>query len=96
MAATHSQLFLEQVPKVALAIDHETIERIATMYRTLLEAAVREPDKPVPDLEILDPSAREHLVFKRNQTSVDYPRSETVSRLFERQVEATPNDVAAV
>ena len=29
MAATHSQLFLEQVPKVALSIDHEIIERIA-------------------------------------------------------------------
>jgi len=29
MAATHSQQFLEQVPKVAQAIDHQTIERIA-------------------------------------------------------------------
>ena len=29
MAITHSQAFLEQVPKVALAIDHQAVERIA-------------------------------------------------------------------
>ena len=76
--------------------DHETVERIAAMYQILLEAAVREPYKPVLDLEILDPSTTEQLVFERNETGADYPRSEAVSRLFERQVEATPNDVAAV
>lgn len=76
--------------------DPETIERIVAMYTTFLAAAVRDPSRPVLDLEILEPSTRDCLLIARNDTRVDYPRSVTVTRLFERQVEQTPDDVAIV
>jgi amino acid adenylation domain-containing protein len=76
--------------------DHETVERVSAMFQTFLAAAVREPDSPVLDLEILDSPTREHLLYTRNETVVDYPRSLTVPRLFERQVEETPDDIAII
>jgi len=74
--------------------DHETAQRVAAVFTALLDAAIREPDQSVLRLEVLDPSTRRDLIWGRNKTGVDYPKTTTVSRLFESVVEETPDVVA--
>ena len=73
--------------------DQETIERMCSMYCVLLEAAVQQPDRSIMQLEILDTTTRHELIWGRNETKTDCP-GDAVSRLFERQVEETPDSIA--
>ncbi|WP_460900642.1 condensation domain-containing protein, partial [Paraburkholderia jirisanensis] len=67
-------------------------QRVALLLATVLEMA----DVPVGLLPLIDQQERESLLVGLNDTAVDYPRDTFVHALFEQQVEATPEAVAAV
>jgi amino acid adenylation domain-containing protein len=73
-----------------------TITRMAGHWQTLLEGIVSDPDQPLADLPILAQSERAQLLRQWNDTHSPYPTDMTVHQLFERQVEQTPEAIAAV
>ncbi len=73
-----------------------SIERLLTHLKTLLESMVSNPEQRVCDLNMLTPAERHRLLVEFNETRADYPRDETLTRLFEEQVRRTPDAVAVV
>ncbi|MFE7524145.1 amino acid adenylation domain-containing protein [Kitasatospora sp. NPDC057542] len=77
--------------------DEETVGRMARHFARLLDDAVRRPDVPVSDLELLDPA--EYAVV--TEAAPDGPGAEEtvtacVHELFERQADRTPDATAVV
>lgn len=74
--------------------DAATIERLAGHFLTLLEGIATDPDQPVATLPLLTPAEKQQLLVEWNQTETEYPRDVCIHRMFERQVEQTPDAVA--
>ena len=71
-----------------------TIEAFMTHYLEALENMCKNSSQKIDELCILSEDERHYLLEDFNDTYLDYPQSETISTLFEKQVEKTPNDVA--
>jgi amino acid adenylation domain-containing protein len=74
--------------------DEATIVRFGRHYLSLLESIVANPERPIPSLSLLSDEERRNLLSDWNQTAVDYPLSESVPEIFERQVISTPDATA--
>lgn len=48
------------------------------------------------DIEIVTPDERDEILYKFNDTKMDYPKDKTIIQLFEEQVEKTPDNIAVV
>ncbi len=71
-----------------------TIARMAGHLRTLLEGIVANPEERLSALPILTQAEQHQLLVEWNDTRADYPKDSCIHRLFERQVESTPDAVA--
>jgi non-ribosomal peptide synthetase component F/thioesterase domain-containing protein len=71
-----------------------TIARMAVHYRTLLEALVRDPDRPLSALALLPAEERRDVVGAWNATGRDYPDDARLEELFARQAARAPAAVA--
>ncbi len=72
-----------------------TIAQMAVHFATLLQAIVSNPRLSVEQLSLLT-AADIHLLQTWNDTAIDYSYDGTVTGLFERQVEKTPDGIAVV
>ncbi len=75
--------------------DAATIARMAGHYQILLESIVAKPEQPICELPIMS-AAEQHQLVNWNDTQTDYPRDLCIHQAFERQVELTPDAIAAV
>ncbi len=75
--------------------DAATIVRMSEHFQTLLEAIVTDPQQQITQLPLLTPNERQQLLVEWNNTQVDYPQ-QCIHKLFEQQVEKTPDAVAVV
>jgi amino acid adenylation domain-containing protein len=73
-----------------------TVARMAEHFQTLLESIAANPERRLSDLSMLTGAERQEILVEWNHTKRDYPRDRCVHELFERQVERTPDAVAAV
>ncbi|MCP3962382.1 MAG: amino acid adenylation domain-containing protein [bacterium] len=73
--------------------DASTIDRLIGHYRTLLEGAVADPERPIDELPLLTAVEIERFATW-NQTRTDYPRS-SIQELFAEQAARTPDAIAA-
>lgn len=80
---------------IELFTDFE-IEQMHGHLMTLIQDSIASPQKPLNDLEILTDSEKYQLVYEFNDTYADYPRNKTIHKLFEEQVERTPDNVAVM
>ncbi|HVU32193.1 MAG TPA: amino acid adenylation domain-containing protein [Opitutaceae bacterium] len=71
-----------------------TIGRMLGALHTLLVSITADPDQPIARLALLTPAERHQLLSGWNQTATDYPRNETVVRLFAQQAARAPHAVA--
>jgi amino acid adenylation domain-containing protein len=74
--------------------NRDRIERMATNYRTLLEAVIADPNQPIATLAILTEAERQQILVEWNETAADYPKDKCIHELFETQTERTPEAVA--
>ncbi|HWP42475.1 MAG TPA: amino acid adenylation domain-containing protein [Blastocatellia bacterium] len=72
----------------------ETIEVFREHYRIVLRAILTDPDIEISKIDLLSDEKRRRFLFEFNSSEADYPREQTISRLFERQVERAPESVA--
>lgn len=75
--------------------DRATARRMLGHYRTLLEAAVEDPDQQVSHMPILDEAERRQLLVEWNDTKREYPQL-CVHQLIEAQADRTPDAIAVV
>ncbi|MUL37905.1 non-ribosomal peptide synthetase [Gloeocapsopsis dulcis] len=76
--------------------DSTTITQFINNFQTLLENIVANPEQQLSEISLLTASEQEQLLFKFNQTRVDYPQDVTLHQLFEQQVEFTPDSIALI
>ena len=74
----------------------ETMERLAKHFENILEQIVKNPDVEISEIKMLTEDERKHILLHFNNTSYEYPMDKTISRVFEEQVEKTPDSVAVI
>ncbi|HVG07845.1 MAG TPA: AMP-binding protein, partial [Thermoanaerobaculia bacterium] len=92
LAAAEPSLRIEYDASLFEPSDVETLSR---SLAALLGAVAQRPDSPVAELDILGPEERRRLIVELNQSRIDFPGDLCVHELFERQVERTPERLAA-
>jgi len=73
-----------------------TIECILRHYGTLLESFIADPALRIGDASFLSAAEKHQLLVEWNDTKTDYPSDRCIHRLFEAQVDKTPDAVAVV
>ncbi|WP_342706338.1 amino acid adenylation domain-containing protein [Burkholderia arboris] len=78
--------------------DAATIDRMAEHFRTLVDAVIADPDRPLGGLALTSEAERNLLTVEWNRTGTDFGEAaaQPLHRLFEQQVARTPDAVAAV
>ncbi len=74
--------------------DPATIARMIGHFRTLLRAAIEDPEQAVSGLTLLTTAEQHQILEEWNDTTAAYPAIECVHQLVEAQVERTPDAVA--
>ncbi|HEX8495517.1 MAG TPA: amino acid adenylation domain-containing protein [Pyrinomonadaceae bacterium] len=74
--------------------DDETISRMIGHFERLLESITADPQKRLSALQLLTDEEQHRLLFDWNDVKTDYPRDFCIHRLFEAQVERSPEAVA--
>lgn len=71
-----------------------TIEKFAAHFINILEAVTENMDIKLSEIDILSEAEKQQLVIDFNNTKKKYSSDKTISRLFEEQVEKTPDSIA--
>ncbi|MGI9906278.1 amino acid adenylation domain-containing protein [Bacillus velezensis] len=74
----------------------QTIEKWLSYFTRILTKVIENQAIPLGDIRVLDNAETNRVIYQFNQTKSDYPRHETISRLFERQAKETPDARAVV
>ncbi|WP_100001466.1 non-ribosomal peptide synthetase [Bacillus velezensis] len=74
----------------------QTIEKWLCYFTRILTKVIENQAIPLGDIHVLDNAETNRVIYQFNQTKSDYPRHETISRLFERQAKETPDARAVV
>ncbi|TRX76806.1 non-ribosomal peptide synthetase [Pseudomonas mangiferae] len=75
--------------------DAATVRRMANHWRNLVQAMVSHPERPLGELDMLDPQERRTLLDTWND-SEPLAEPETLGRLFEARVQRTPDALALI
>ena len=76
--------------------DGQTMERMLSHFKVLLEGIVADPDQRISALPILTESEKHQLLVEWNGTKREYPKDKCIHELFEAQAQRTPDAVAVV
>jgi amino acid adenylation domain-containing protein len=76
------------------AYTRAAIERLASGFAALLADAAARPEVPCSQLEVLDQAEESRLIANLNDTPSPFPSPHLLHRLFEAQVERTPDAIA--
>jgi len=76
--------------------DAATIGRMLSHFQTLLESVGANAEQNLSSLPLMTDAEREKVLIEWNDTESDYPHDRSVRQLFEAQVDATPDAIAAV
>ncbi len=72
------------------------IRRIAEHFKHVLSQVLTDETRRICALDLLPPGERQEILYKFNDTRVDYPGDKTLHRLFQEQVVETPDRTALV
>jgi amino acid adenylation domain-containing protein len=76
--------------------DPTTMTRMLGHFQTLLEAIVKNPDHQLSELSLLTDAERQQVLLASTNTRTDPISAPCIHRLFEAQVERTPDAIALV
>jgi amino acid adenylation domain-containing protein len=72
----------------------ETVQRFGRYLQQLVETVGRHPGKELAHFEIITPQEKQQILSDFNDTTTDFPSDRTIHRLFEEQVQRTPDRIA--
>ncbi|MCP4153662.1 MAG: amino acid adenylation domain-containing protein, partial [bacterium] len=73
---------------------HSFIKRFSNHFLTILRAVVTEPGLPLSAVQLLGEEEKKQILYEFNDTAADYPRAKSLHRLFEEQVEKSPDRIS--
>lgn len=76
--------------------DDATIARMMSHFETLLEGILSDPNQRLAELPLLSRQETTRLLDEWNDTTRRFPQDTCVHRLFEEQVERSPDSVAVI
>jgi amino acid adenylation domain-containing protein len=74
--------------------DRDTIERMCSQFKVLIEAIVDSPDTRVSALPLMNGAERQQILHDWNYTEAAYQEGQSIQSLFESQAIRTPDAVA--
>ncbi len=74
----------------------ETIERMILHFKNILKAVTANMKIKLNDIEMLTEKEKDIILYDFNDTTVEYPKNKTLTKLFEEQVENDPNKTALI
>lgn len=80
----------------SILFNRTNIELIGKYYLNLLETIIQNIEIKISDITLLKDEDCDRLTYDFNQNTKKYPIEQTIERLFERQVQQTPNNIAVV
>ena len=76
--------------------DVKDIDNLHKRILNLIEQIVNKENIKIKELEIVTPEEKEKLLVEFNKTEMEYDKTGTVIKLFEKQVEQTPEKTAII
>ena len=76
--------------------DQPTVDRMLNHFENLLEAICRNPTQRIRQLPLLSEAEEREAIVEWNNTQREFPATQSVSELFERQAALRPDAVAVV
>jgi amino acid adenylation domain-containing protein len=76
------------------AFDAATAGRMLSHLKSLLEAAIRDPQRRISDIPLLDEPERNRMLIEWNRTEEEYPAALSIHEWFEEQVARAPDRTA--
>jgi amino acid adenylation domain-containing protein len=76
--------------------DHSTVKHFAQLYGQLLENLIFSKEQSIGAIPFYKKDEQETLLALLGNPQVDYPKMETIASLFEQQVAAAPDAIAAI
>ncbi len=73
-----------------------TIENMLKHLLNILDEIIKNPEIKLKDIDMLSNEEKNQVLNVFNDTYAEYPREKTIHKLFEEQVERTPDSIAAV
>jgi amino acid adenylation domain-containing protein len=74
----------------------ETIERFIAYYKTIVSSVIETPGKRLGQVEIISREEKRQILNDFNNTAAESPQDKIVHRLFQEQVERTPDNIAVI
>ncbi|HKG80853.1 MAG TPA: amino acid adenylation domain-containing protein, partial [Pyrinomonadaceae bacterium] len=78
----------------AASFSVETISTFAETFQEIVRDALHQPQKPVGDLNVINPNERQYLLQTLAGARADYPSGIGFHQLIEDQVALTPHNIA--
>jgi len=72
----------------------ETIRRFTGYFSKTVSTVIESPGIRISEIEIIGEEEKNRVLYEFNGTTADYPKDKMIHRLFEEQVERTPDNTA--
>jgi len=76
--------------------DRETIERYINYFKIIISTAAVNFNKRLWEIEIITNEEKKQVLYQFNDTAREYPGDKTIHKLFEEQVETSPDHMALI
>ncbi|MCK4259319.1 MAG: amino acid adenylation domain-containing protein [Halanaerobiales bacterium] len=76
--------------------EKETIERLSNHYSAVLDEITNNNQIKISEIGLVTEQERDQILYGFNDTKCHYPKEKTIQRLFEEQVQRTPDNIAVL
>ncbi|MCP5047730.1 MAG: AMP-binding protein, partial [bacterium] len=74
----------------------ETIQRFINYFKRTVHTVLANPAGKIKKIDVLPPEERQQLLYRFNDTVIQYPKDKTIHGLFEEQAMKTPDSIAVL
>jgi len=74
----------------------ETIGRFIGCFKKIISTLIKEPGTRIGEIDIISERERNQILFAFNSTKKDYPPSDSVIQIFDKQVKKNPDVISLV
>ncbi|MBO3797190.1 amino acid adenylation domain-containing protein, partial [Bacillus subtilis] len=78
----------------SLVYGQKTIKQFKKYIIRTMEQIINDPHLCIKDIDLLSKDDKKQLLLGFNNNQAEYPKDKTIHKLFEKQVERTPNHIA--
>ncbi|UCH95647.1 MAG: amino acid adenylation domain-containing protein, partial [Candidatus Aminicenantes bacterium] len=76
--------------------ESRTIDRIIEYFKKIFDLIFQNPNQKLAEIEITTAAEKRQILYEFNDKDVHYSKDKTLHRLFEEQMEQTPDQIALV